>query len=306
MVGMVRRWAALPFALLMLLSSCAGDGETKVIATKKPTTTVAPATTTTEAPPVVAAAAPGPQRVKTLPGVVVPRAPRAAKAATPRGPVSTGRIIIPRIGLNHATYEGIELSIIDYGPSHWPGTAEPGDPGNTVFPGHRVTKTRPFFNIDLIQLGDKVTFVRSHGTYTYEVTDTFVVNADEVWIADQTEGATMTIFGCHPKGSAKQRYVAKGRLVHSERAPRRSLGRWRSQRRRWWRQHGARTASDDDHHRAEPDQAPDPLSDRSRGAQLGDVVGAEAPVGQHLVGVLTRVRGRALHAAGRATEAGGG
>jgi sortase A len=133
--------------------------------------------------------------------------------------VSTGRIIIPRIGLNHATYEGIELSVIDYGPSHWPGTAEPGDHGNTVFPGHRVTKTRPFYNIDLIQVGDHVTFVRSHGTYTYEVTETFVVNADEVWIADQTEAPTMTIFGCHPKGSAKQRYVAKGRLVQSERSP---------------------------------------------------------------------------------------
>jgi hypothetical protein len=28
----------------------------------------------------------------------------------------------------------------------------------------------------------------------------------------------MTIFGCHPKHSAKQRYVVKGRLVGSERA----------------------------------------------------------------------------------------
>lgn len=221
MVAMVRRWVTLSTALLLLLSGCADDAKTKVIAAKRPTTTVAPSTTTTttarESPP-VAAAAPRPQRVKTLPGVVVPRAPRAGRTA-PRGPVSTGRIVIPRIGLDHATYEGIELSTIDYGPSHWPGTAEPGDAGNTVFPGHRTTKTRPFFNIDLIKLGDQVTFVRSHGTYTYEVTDTFVVNADEVWIADPTEGPTMTIFGCHPKGSAKQRYVAKGRLVHSERAP---------------------------------------------------------------------------------------
>jgi LPXTG-site transpeptidase (sortase) family protein len=217
MVGMIRRWAALAVALLLVLSGCAGDSETKVIAAKKPvtTTTTELVTTTTEAPPVVAAA-PRPQRVRTLPGVVTPKAPKPAKAA-PRGPVSTGRILIPRISLDHATYEGLDMSVIDHGPSHWPGTAEPGDPGNTVFPGHRVTKTRPFYNIDLIKLGDTVTFVRSHGRYTYEVTDTFVVNADEVWIADQTENATMTIFGCHPKGSAKQRYVAKGRLVKSER-----------------------------------------------------------------------------------------
>lgn len=191
-----------------------GEHTQRVVAIKAPTTLATTTTTETTAPPVT-----GPvshvQHVRVLPGE---RPARTARVASYRGPTPTGRIIIPRIGLNHLTYEGIDLSTIDYGPSHWPGTAMPGDVGNAVFPGHRVTHDHPFYDIDLIQIGDQVTFVNETGRYTYEVTDHFVVNADETWIADQTDTPTMTIFGCHPKHSAKQRYVVKGKLIQSERA----------------------------------------------------------------------------------------
>ncbi|MEY2396901.1 MAG: sortase [Actinomycetota bacterium] len=155
--------------------------------------------------------------MRTLPGDGTPRPAKEPKTAAYHGPTPTGRITIPRIGLDHLTYEGIDLSTIDYGPSHWPGTAMPGQVGNTVFPGHRVTHDHPFFDIDLIQVGDNVIFTNDAGKFTYQVTQTFVVNADETWIADPTDTPTMTIFGCHPKHSAKQRYVVKGTLVKSER-----------------------------------------------------------------------------------------
>jgi sortase A len=205
-------------ALVVTTLAMRGDESHEVVAVKAPSTTFATSSTTTTAttaPRVAAAVTHHVQRVRVLPGDRPIKTPRAASY---RGPTPTGRIIIPRIGLNHLTYEGIELSTIDYGPSHWPGTAMPGQDGNTVFPGHRVTHSHPFFDIDLIQIGDQVTFVNETGRYTYEVTDHFVVNADETWIADQTETPTMTIFGCHPKHSAKQRYVVKGKLIKSERA----------------------------------------------------------------------------------------
>ena len=48
-------------------------------------------------------------------------------AAAPAGrPTPTGRIEIPAIGLNHLTYEGIDIGTINYGPSHWPGKPLPG------------------------------------------------------------------------------------------------------------------------------------------------------------------------------------
>ena len=205
-------------ALLFAATSCARDDTRELAAVKKPAaTTLATTTTSTTAAPVAASAAPvrHVQRVRVLPASDRPAKP--AKQATYRGPQPTGRIIIPRIGLNHLTYEGIELSTIDYGPSHWPGTAYPGQVGNAVYPGHRVTHSHPFYDIDLIQVGDQVIFQNDSGRYTYEVTDTFVVDDEETWIADQTDTPTMTIFGCHPKHSAKQRYVVKGKLVNTER-----------------------------------------------------------------------------------------
>ncbi|MGI8684784.1 MAG: sortase [Acidimicrobiales bacterium] len=200
-------------ALVLTASACGGDAgadtEARTAATTRPTTTVAAPTTTTP-PPTTAAPASG------LPGdddpaAAAPRAP----AARPRPLTVTGRIEIPKIGLVHTTYEGIELSVIDHGPSHWPGTAMPGQPGNTVFAGHRVTHSHPFLDIDRVAVGDQVIFTNDSGRFVYEVTQTLVVGPKDLWIADPTPGTTFTIFGCHPKGSARQRYVVRGRLASS-------------------------------------------------------------------------------------------
>lgn len=132
---------------------------------------------------------------------------RSAKAQ------STGRIEIPAIGLNHLTYEGIDLPTIDKGPSHWPGTPLPGERGNTVFPGHRTTHSRPFFDMDKLKPGNEVTFTTPAGRFTYRVREIMIVGANDTWIVDDTPDATFTLMACHPKGSARQRIVAKGTLV---------------------------------------------------------------------------------------------
>lgn len=211
------------FAVLAVVAGACSDGgaDTNTVSAIAPK--LESATTTTTAPPTdttsVTVAGTRIQRVRTLPaGEGTARPAKAPKAAAYRGPTPTGRIAIPRIGLDHLTYEGLDLAIIDYGPSHWPGTAMPGQVGNTVFPGHRVTHSRPFYNIDLVQIGDEVIFTTAAGKFTYHVTESLIVNADETWIANETATPTMTIFGCHPKHSAKQRYVLKGDLVKSERA----------------------------------------------------------------------------------------
>lgn len=129
--------------------------------------------------------------------------------------IQIGRIEIPKIGLDHPIYEGITLTVIDNGPGHWPGTALPGERGNAVFPGHRVTHTHPFYDIDLVVPGDEVIFHMPEADYTYRVTETLIVVPDDLWIVGQTEKPTMTIFGCHPKHSARQRFVVKGELVHT-------------------------------------------------------------------------------------------
>jgi LPXTG-site transpeptidase (sortase) family protein len=124
-----------------------------------------------------------------------------------------GMIEIPKIGLVHPIFEGFDESQIHWGPGHWPGSALPGQPGNTVFAGHRVTHTRPFLDIDLLAPGDQITFRTNEGTAVYAVTEHLIVTPDATWIAQPTPEASVTLFACHPKRSAKQRYVVRGKLI---------------------------------------------------------------------------------------------
>lgn len=126
-----------------------------------------------------------------------------------------GMIAIPKIGIVHPIFEGIEESAIHWGPGHWPGSAVPGTRGNTVFAGHRVTHTRPFLDIDRLVPGDQIIFHMATGTYTYEVTGHIIVGPEDVWITNQTPEPTVTIFACHPKYSARERYVVRGKLISS-------------------------------------------------------------------------------------------
>jgi LPXTG-site transpeptidase (sortase) family protein len=123
------------------------------------------------------------------------------------------RIVIPRLGLDTATYEGSTLATIDLGPSHITGTAKPGHAGNTVFAGHRTTKTHPFRYLDRLEVGDTATFVTSQGRFTYEYQYTDYVTEDGVEILRQGTGYTATIFACHPPGSDAYRIVTHWRLV---------------------------------------------------------------------------------------------
>jgi sortase A len=182
------------------------------------TTTSVPAATSTTAgptPPVTMAPASAPP-AKLAGGSSDDPIPgrHAISLAAPAGaPPVQGRITIPRLGLDTVTYEGSTLAQIDYGPSHITGTAQPGHVGNTVFAGHRVTKTHPFRDLDKLRPGDTVTFENAEGTYTYEYVYTDVVGELQVEILEQGTGHTATIFACHPPGSDRYRIVTHWRLI---------------------------------------------------------------------------------------------
>ena len=166
------------------------------------TTTAAPSTTTTAV--TVPAAAP---RTVPEPPPADPRAPTKI--------VQVGEIRIPKIGLVHPVYEGVTLTVIDKGPGHWPGSAMPGQLGNAVFAGHRTTKTKPFRNVDQLVAGDEIIFTTAAGTFTYRMTRQEIVSPKDVWIVNPTPDATITLFACHPPGSARQRIVIRGSLAAS-------------------------------------------------------------------------------------------
>ncbi|MCC6436707.1 MAG: class E sortase, partial [Acidimicrobiales bacterium] len=130
-----------------------------------------------------------------------------------------GRIAIPTIGLDEALQQGMTLTAINRGPSHWPGTAGPGELGNVVVAGHRTTYSRPFHDLDLLRVGDPVVSTTDRGTFTYAVTGTEIVTPEEVRIADQTAAYTSTLFACHPPGSAAYRIVVHLQLLDAAGRP---------------------------------------------------------------------------------------
>ena len=182
----------------------AGAQSTRTTTTVAPTTTTrAPrTTTTTTAPPTTTTTT---TFVEPAPAPAPP--PVDEYAAEPH--IVLGSIEIPKLGLSVPLNQGISLVSIDRGPSHWPGTAFPGQPGNVVVAGHRVTKTRPFRHIDKLVPGDEVIFTVMGDRWVYKVTHHEIVTPDGMHIVDQTPTPTATLFACHPPGSAKYRYVVK-------------------------------------------------------------------------------------------------
>jgi sortase A len=178
---------------------------TPIRAAAAPTTTTT-ATPTTVPPPPTTVAAPLPRQSKPVsnPG-----------SYAPEPIVEIGMIEIPKIGLNHRVMEGITLRNIDFGPSHWPGTAFPGENGNAVFAGHRVTHTHPFLRINELEPGDLVIFHIQGRKSTYSMTSSQIVFPNQLEIVNQTEEPTATLFACHPPHSAKQRYVVHLALVET-------------------------------------------------------------------------------------------
>jgi sortase A len=192
---------SLVVAVALVATSCGSSASTESTTadatTTVPSTTTVPATTTTvySGPPTLAPGA-------TLPTPEPPPDPNA-----PDPDIYVGRIEIPAIMLDTTMYQGISEPTLDRGVGWWPGTALPGRVGNVVLAGHRTSHDKPFRYLDVLKPGDEVTLTTSDGTFVYAVTRTEIVQPEDIWIIDQTNASTLTMFACHPLHSVKQRIV---------------------------------------------------------------------------------------------------
>lgn len=125
-----------------------------------------------------------------------------------------GRIRIPAIDLDETVRSGVAMSVIDRGVAHWSGTSTPGDSGNVVLAGHRTTKTQPFADLDKLDNGDLVFMTNGDGfEVIYRVSDTYIVDPNDLWITYDRAKPTVTMFACHPKGSSRFRIVVTADLL---------------------------------------------------------------------------------------------
>ncbi len=192
---------------------------TTTTATSSAPTTTIPTTVPTTVPSTTASPAPTTAPTSTAPtateaattvALPVPEAPPDEHAVEAAGEL--GRIEVPRLGLDLAFFEGVTLPTLDKGPGHWPGSALPGQVGNVVIAGHRVSHSRPFRHLDELVEGDEVVFTNGGQRSTYVVTGTEIVTPETLRIVDQTPEPTATLFACHPPGSTQYRWVTHLRL----------------------------------------------------------------------------------------------
>ncbi|MEE8456781.1 MAG: class E sortase [Acidimicrobiia bacterium] len=151
-------------------------------------------------------------------GLVPNAARQAVFHSSQASGVAIGSLRIPAIGLDETVRSGIALSVIDRGVAHWSGTARPGESGNVVLAGHRATKTKPFRDLDKLNLGDLVFMTNGRGfEVIYRVSDTYIVDPNDLWITYDGPTPSVTMFACHPKGSARYRIVVNADLVAGRR-----------------------------------------------------------------------------------------
>ena len=178
-----------------------------------PPTTVAPTTTTTDHA--------SPRRPRCRPRWPPPRRSRPCPSRRRRPsrtrrtrPSSSAPSRSPGSASAGRCGRACRSPTLDRGPGHWPGTAMPGQLGNVVVGGHRVSHDRPFRNIDQLVPGDEIMHdLRRRPELVHR--DGGAGRAPRTTSGSSTRprAHTATLFACHPPGSTRERYIVFAKLA---------------------------------------------------------------------------------------------
>lgn len=117
-------------------------------------------------------------------------------------------LVIPRMDLDMVVVEGTGTEALKKGPGHYTQTAYPWeDRGRVGIAGHRTTYGAPFWDLDRVREGDRITLETEYGVFEYRVTRRQIILPSEGWVLDQTKEPTLVLTTCNPRFSAAQRLV---------------------------------------------------------------------------------------------------
>lgn len=131
------------------------------------------------------------------------------------------RIQIPKLGVDTIVVEGTSNQALAAGTGHYPQTPLPcSSKGNTSYAGHRTMNGHPFQHLDQLVQGDKVIMTTPFQTCTYEIlgpvdghANPWVTDPNDWTVIAQTTQPMLTMSTCTPEGTARQRLVARAKLV---------------------------------------------------------------------------------------------
>ncbi|MDW0113119.1 class D sortase [Sporosarcina saromensis] len=119
-----------------------------------------------------------------------------------------GVLEIPAINKELPIVEGTDEEALKHGVGHFTNTVYPGEKDQILLSGHRDTV---FTGLDNLQNGDTIIVKMAHGTFTYSITGTEIVDEDDTTIIRSTAPEEiLTLSTCYPFtyiGNAPQRYI---------------------------------------------------------------------------------------------------
>lgn len=134
----------------------------------------------------------------------------ASKIATDFDPAdgeNVGLLHIPKLNADLPIIEGTHEDELEKGVGHYPGTAYPLQNDQIVLSGHRDTVFR---SMGELEIGDTLTLQLTYGDFTYEITETKIVDADDRTIIVPHDEEVLTLTTCYPfsfVGYAPERYI---------------------------------------------------------------------------------------------------
>lgn len=124
-----------------------------------------------------------------------------------------GTIAMPTLDQVFPIIQGTGDAELKQGVGHFTQSVLPGEADNCVLSGHRETVFR---KIGKLKIGDQLVVQTVAGTFTYEVTGTRIVLADDRTVIVPTENAVLTLTTCYPfdtPGYFPERYIVSAALV---------------------------------------------------------------------------------------------
>ena len=127
-----------------------------------------------------------------------------------------GRIDVPRLGVRMVLVYGTDTDSLKRGPGLDPRTFFPGQNRLVYIAGHRTTYAAPFSKIESLRRGDLIHVELPYGTFTYTVTGSRIVAADDLSVLKSKRYEQIALQACHPRFFASHRWITYGRLTKVE------------------------------------------------------------------------------------------
>ena len=132
---------------------------------------------------------------------------QAADEFSPEIGETVGLMHIPKLEADLPIVEGTHEDDLAKGVGHYDGTSYPLQNDQIVLSGHRDTVFR---RMGELEIGDILTLKLTYGDFSYQITETEIVDAEDRTIIVPHDEEVLTLTTCYPFsfiGSAPDRYI---------------------------------------------------------------------------------------------------